>query len=309
MTKSHVLVSLGIGAAAFGLIALGFRSNENGFDTTRRMRTAVTSPDSALPARDSGAALDSAADLPFAVDPHTDYMSLGQVAFARREYAAAISHLQHAAQQDGSRFQVHYLLGLALRLEGRAAESLVAIEQALDLAPHDPRALVNYARTLLALDRAAEAELRVVDAIQIAPDDADAWNVLGRARLALGRSDAETALRRACELDPQNPYAQNNLGLVFLYRQAWDDAVQRFQSAIALEPGVAYFHNNLGQAFERLGRLDFAASAYARAVEIEPEHVAASHSLERVTPLLQAMANAFAATPADSTTPIAASNP
>jgi len=210
-------------------------------------------------------------------------LARGQYAFAQRDWATCVQHLQQAAVNDSGCFQAHYLLGLALHRLEHFEESNTAFESALAIAPRDARALVNSARTLLDLDRAADAHARAQQAVENAPDYGDTWNVLGRTHLALGRTaEAEAAFERACTLDSNAAWPRNNLGLLRLQRGAWQEAATQFEAAIARDDGVALFHHNLGAAYERCGRAADAAAQYARTLELQPEHVMAQIGLARV---------------------------
>lgn len=221
--------------------------------------------------------------------PQIDASALerGRAAFAAQDWAGCIAALEPTASAGDTRFDVHYLLGLALRRSGRIAESEPALAQALTIAPDNTRALVNSARSLLELGRVAEAEARVQRGLEIAPQDGDAWNVLGRVQLANQQLDAAVeAFGRAVEIDAKNAYAHNNLGFAYIQAGKWGEAVVALEAAIACRPDVAYFHNNLGVGYERMGRLNEAARAYAEALRLQPDHTRAQMSLARVTPLL-----------------------
>jgi Flp pilus assembly protein TadD len=296
--RSRFLVLLGVGAIACVAIVLGFRgrSTENLEPVTASVESADVLPETSgtgaapvvlAPALEQAPVpkRPSAGDeKPFAVDPHTDYLALGQGAFARGDWAACVDHLQRAAVRDPQEFRVHYLLGLALRYQKRFEESNVAFDRALEIAPRDLRALVNGARTLLDLARPEDAEARVRQAVEIAPEDGEAWNVLGRAQLALGRlADAEASFVQATTVDSTNAYAHNNLGLLRLQRGEWREAAAALETAVRCKDDVAYFHHNLGLAYERQGRLADAAAAYTRTLELQPNHAMARIALARVT--------------------------
>jgi tetratricopeptide (TPR) repeat protein len=68
--------------------------------------------------------------------------------------------------------------------------------------------------------------------------DADVLSAIGSANLALGRiGQAELALRRALEIDPDFVPALNNLGVVLMERGETGEARRVFQRAFALDSG------------------------------------------------------------------------
>ena len=65
---------------------------------------------------------------------------------------------------------------------------------------------------------------------------ADTLSAIGAANLRLGRlGQAEQALRRALEREPEFVPALNNLGVVMVERERWGEARHLFQAAFALD--------------------------------------------------------------------------
>ena len=58
---------------------------------------------------------------------------------------------------------------------------------------------------------------------------------------------AMSELLKAEQLDPQNPYVMNNLGLAYFVRGKLKQAEDKFRAAIALSPGFSDAKNNLGR--------------------------------------------------------------
>jgi Flp pilus assembly protein TadD len=213
-----------------------------------------------------------------------DPLEAAREAFVNRDHATVIASLRGAASENDPRFDVHYLLGLALRYEGRADESVAAMDAALAIQPNSVRTLTNSARALLETRDLAQAEERVRRAVELAPEDTGAWNVLGRVHLTNGAlAEAEDAFARVLEIQPEHAWALNNLGFARLQRGAWDEAAEVLERAILTRADVALFHNNLGVAYERLSRLSDAQRAYAEALTLQSDYAKAQVSLARVT--------------------------
>ena len=85
------------------------------------------------------------------------------------------------------------------------------------------------------------------------------------------RKDAITSFEKAVELNPKSSFAQNNLGLAYIYDGRYDDAVDALEEATELEPVESYMFNNLGMAYEHLDRLDDARDAYHKSAELKNE--------------------------------------
>ena len=91
---------------------------------------------------------------------------------------------------------------------------------------------------------------------------------------------AESLFRRALVADLYHGPAHNNLGIVFLNRNALYDAASEFEWARKLMPGHPDPRMNLGLTLERAGRVDEAIEAYAAALEVYPGHMP---SLQAIT--------------------------
>jgi len=146
---------------------------------------------------------------------------------SQEQLSSLAGHYQNGRYEDAEKlarslsieFPRHHLswkvLGAVLTYMGRLAESLVAKEKAVDLAPHDAEAHSNLGNTLHELDRLEEAEASLRQAIALKPDFAEAHNNLGIILNKLGRfNEAMAYLKHAIELDPNSVEARINLNAV-----------------------------------------------------------------------------------------------
>ncbi len=84
-----------------------------------------------------------------------------------------------------------------------------------------------------------------------------AWDGLGRTLAAAGRLDeAESALRRAVDLAPEQARAHNNLGYVLLLKDQPAPALAAFDEALRLDAGHARARDNRLEAMTRLAALE-----------------------------------------------------
>jgi TPR repeat len=89
---------------------------------------------------------------------------------------------------------------------------------------------------------------------------------------AAGHSDETIAdLRRAAELDPENPDLHRELGITFLLMKDWERARVEYLEAIKHDPTEAESHNGLGYALEKLGEIEAAANEFRTATRLEPD--------------------------------------
>ncbi|HEY7684806.1 MAG TPA: tetratricopeptide repeat protein [Gemmatimonadales bacterium] len=90
-------------------------------------------------------------------------------------------------------------------------------------------------------------------------------------RYAAARADLEQALL----LEPANLTVRTALGIVFLRKGLWADAVPHLRSVVEAEgwSPTAWFY--LGEALNHVDDLEGALAAYRRAAEIDPHHAKA----------------------------------
>jgi type IV pilus assembly protein PilF len=97
---------------------------------------------------------------------------------------------------------------------------------------------------------------------------AEANRNLGEAYLAGGNLTAALReLKKAESFDPQDHITQFDIGLVYYYRERYDQAIQQFEKAIRLKPDYAPAINSLGNAYLEKGEWDNAIEAYRQIVE------------------------------------------
>ena len=131
------------------------------------------------------------------------------------------------------------------------------------------QALAGARKPLAAGDREARSSWRSsgCGGPPSAPTPGTCW--AGRSCRLGQRKDAIASFEKAVELNEQNSYAHNNLGLALIYDKQFEEAVDELEQAVELEPVEAYMWNNLGMAYEQLDRLEEARDAYSKAADME----------------------------------------
>ena len=194
----------------------------------------------------------------------------------RDAYGEAIRNLQQGNVMEArdaleallAHFQGDKVLGAKVRA------NLARANLALAPTSEDPRVHVEEALSLTA------------EAAEFDPNSSGVWNVRGRALLAAERApEAMVAFRRAIEIDPDNLYAQNNLGYALILTGDAAQALTHLQAARGAgeRSGAtipAYVFNNLGIVLESSGRFAEAEEAFGMAVGAGSEK--ASVNLARV---------------------------
>jgi protein O-mannosyl-transferase len=123
------------------------------------------------------------------------------------------------------------------------------------------------------------------DTVRKRPDNVRAHNHLAEALRAGG--DVAASRRhseRALQLQPENPEAHNNLGVLLAQNSATvADAVAHYEAALRARPKSAVGHTNLGNALLQLpGRLADAEAHLREAIRCDPRYAEAYTSLGNV---------------------------
>jgi tetratricopeptide (TPR) repeat protein len=178
--------------------------------------------------------------------------------------------------------------GSALIESGRHVEALGYLRRVLEDPGigHDRRAIV--ARELgfahISLGQVAEAITSYEDSIAAAPTSMAHQN-LALVLLRLDRlTEAETHIRTAIQLQPDDAEAHSGLGAVFTRQGKTEEAIAAYREAIRLRPTLAVAHANLGVALASEGRADEGIASLLQAISLDPEQ---SSWRYRVATLLQ----------------------
>jgi Flp pilus assembly protein TadD len=110
--------------------------------------------------------------------------------------------------------------------------------------------LANLAAIELDLGHLETAEINIKQAVALAPDDPYSLFVLGRVKFGQRKyDDAIDAFGRAAKLDPQDAQVENFLGLALSEKGLRGPAETALRKAIQIDPGCADAHNNLAVVY------------------------------------------------------------
>lgn len=177
----------------------------------------------------------------------------------------------------------YYMLGLSAWKSGDLERARIALERSNELDPAHVKTLLNLGRVLLDQDRAGEAKERVEAALALDSTSGEVHRMLGRVHFALGSMDeAVEAYRTALTIDPAEAWSMNNLALIYIQQERFEDALGPLARAVQLRPGAPVFQNNLGIALEGAGHIGAAREAFLAAVAADSTYAKAQGSLTRV---------------------------
>jgi tetratricopeptide (TPR) repeat protein len=233
---------------------------------------------------------------------HTQY-ELGECLAAQGELPAAIAALRRAVGLKADLAEGWRALGEALFRAGDEGGSKGAFDQYARALVRDP-ALTPAAEALYG-GRPQEAETRLRAGLLVRPRDATALRLLAEACARQDRhADAQSALERALELEPDHPGARFSLATALFHQQKAPEALPHIERLLAEAPASAPYRSlmaaclglvgdfdrvialntellaeiprqprvwlNHGHALRTVGRRDEAVQAYRRATTLAP---------------------------------------
>jgi tetratricopeptide (TPR) repeat protein len=201
-------------------------------------------------------------------DPtHADAQHLlGVLRHQQGRHAEALALIDQAVAQRPSA-AAYTNRAAVLTALGRLEDALASHDLALQQDPNLPQAHANKAEVLLALSRHADAVASYDRALALRADHAGNWLRRGDALHALARhQDALTSYDRALSCDTANAAAWLNRGVVLEALDRPEDAADSYHRAVALQPDNARAHANRGNALHGLDRHAAAIDCYDRAI-------------------------------------------
>lgn len=205
---------------------------------------------------------------------------LGGVLKITGRAAAALEAMQQSVKLDTNDAKAHNNLGVTLKELGRLAEAEASYCRALEINPGLASAHNNLGNLFILQARFLEAQACFAEAIRLNSDFANAHYNLGLAHQNCGqRTEAEHCYREALRLAPNYAEAYINLGAILLDRGQLVSAAEMYREAIRLRPDVARAHNNLGNALKDLGDLPGAMASYREALRLNSADTKAGSNL------------------------------
>lgn len=184
----------------------------------------------------------------------------------------ASSHYQGILQDEPDHPETLHFLGVIAYQQGRPADAVAMIRQALEQRPERADFHCNLGNALKDAGQAQEATVAYRRCLELQPAHSHAWSNLGVALHKLGEIEqAIAAYREALRLKPENPQALNNLGAALQDADDQPGAVAAFGAAVRLQPGYAEALSNLGVALQRGGDFEAAERALRQAAQLAPD--------------------------------------
>lgn len=209
---------------------------------------------------------------------------LGQIAEHRLLFDEAIRHYQQVSTSEhGLNSQLR--IARIQRQQGLDAQALETLEYVLN--KHPDHADVLYETALLAekLGHIARTEKHLRHLIKLKPDHAMALNALGYSLADHGMKldEAYLLIKKALELQPQDPFILDSLGWV-LYRQGkLEAALKTLSEAYQIKPD-AEIAAHLGEVLWQRHHRDQAIATWQRGIKTAPDNSVLNKTIRRFLP-------------------------
>ena len=168
----------------------------------------------------------------------------------------------------------------AAQLLGRVVPPIERSAKVAEVLPQDPKAQLNYGKSLHELGRVEEAIRKYEFAISRDPSLAEAEFCLGLAWKDMGDLDqAQEHYQRSLALDPKNGKCESNLAGVLLAKGLRTEARRHYEHSITLNPLLQIAHKELGDILRGDGEYQAAIAHYEAALRIQPDFAEAKQNL------------------------------
>jgi tetratricopeptide (TPR) repeat protein len=202
----------------------------------------------------------------------------------RKQFAAA-NEDAHKAIEIAPQSAVGYIqLGNLQLVQKQYGESANAFQQALDRDPNSNDALNGLMNTYLAQNQTDKAIAAANAQIAKSPNSSNFYDLLGTTLFNKKKDldGAESAFKKAADLDQHNADALLKLGQVEVAKGSPDQAIALYQQSLKNNSREPMFYILMGELYERKQDWSDAKDAYQKALEIKPENPLASNNLAYV---------------------------
>lgn len=167
-------------------------------------------------------------------DSAAAYNDLGLI-YLESDAAEALNCFGRAIELKPDLVIAYYNTGLALERQGRVAEAMAAFRRLLEVDSDFAEAHAKLGNLLLMTDHDPEGLKHLRCCVAAKPDSSLAFMCEAKILVEEGNAAAaEPAIRRAIELDRQNPDAQALLGSILMELGRFEDAAAASDLAVAL---------------------------------------------------------------------------
>ena len=189
--------------------------------------------------------------------------------FAARDFAAANEAAAAAQQEHPDDLRFPRLRARALVETGAPARAVAVLEPVARANPTDNGIQFALADLYNDTGRFPDAERTLRQVVSREPANANALNYLGYLLADHGQQldEAIRLVKRALELEPENPSYQDSLGWAYFRQGNAAEAQKHLGPAADKLPKNSVIQDHLGDVYARLGRWQEAVAAWTRALD------------------------------------------
>jgi len=185
---------------------------------------------------------------------------------------------------EPNNFQAHLILGMAYEAMGLPEQSLEQYKIAINLAPNDPRPLVDLLKQRIRTKQTENISVLIAAARSKFPGDADVMFLSGYD--ALNRNaipTAEAYLSQAYRINPHIPFLKSSWGETKLYERNWPLAYKLAAEEIKENPNNPKAYMVAGLALAHMQRFDQACDMLGKACIAMPDRSDLTEKLARLS--------------------------
>jgi serine/threonine protein kinase/Flp pilus assembly protein TadD len=204
-----------------------------------------------------------------------NYYLKGNEEFTNYDLDKARQFFEKAVEIDPTFASAYYQLYGAYSVLGDSQKSKEALEKAWNLSKKttEREKLWIEVRHASIMEKNPEKAFRVLQEIAAKyPKDKGVGSWLGNyyfVRKMLNQAAEE--YNKVLDLDPNNEYALNILGYIYLDMGDFEKAIECFKRNASVLPGKPNPLDSLAEAYFRMGKLDEAIATYRKALEVKPD--------------------------------------
>jgi tetratricopeptide (TPR) repeat protein len=231
---------------------------------------------------DTEGLLQTAQQLINAQPPAADgFLLRSVVEISRQRFTDAESDLRKAMELAPASPAPYVQMGAMRLAQKQFGEAEKLYEQALEKDPSSAEALRGLMAAYIQDKQLDKALAAANDQIAKSPNNSSFYDLLGTVLFESKKDTkgAETALRKAVDLDKNNSNALVKLGKVQIAEGAADQALATYQQSIKDNPREVTFYILAGELYEARSQWDDAKGMYQQALNIQSDNPTASNNL------------------------------
>jgi tetratricopeptide (TPR) repeat protein len=171
--------------------------------------------------------------------------------------------------------KLHMLKANLLMDREKYRESLGVLDRVISINPKEYRAYFLKAIALDFLGRIVEAEENLKKAMELQPEDPDLYNHLGYSLLIWYGSErieeAQDLIRKALAADPNNPAYIDSMGWVYYLKGDYEKAIQYLLDALRRAYDDPVVNEHVGDVLMKMGYPETALEYYRKSLQLLDE--------------------------------------